>query len=406
MGGCKGSFMKKAKKVAVVVPWHGYGQNILLGLSKFVHEHPEWVLHLVQSDSPILEEDLRGWNPDGVISGIVDLPLDVKEAHYSRPWVSVLAQPNDPEIPFVTIDEDAVGRMAADYFITRQFKHFAYLGNNEHEFSTQRADAFEYALKEKGFSCSTMLYPTKMYGTNKRRRTAIDRKKTKWLMKLPKPVAVFACDDWEAFQFIQFCRQQGARVPEEVAVMGVGNDELLCNVSQPPLSSIRNPFEKVGYDAAVLLDRILCGKTVKKMHFLPPSGLICRKSSDVLRVGDPVLEMALAFIQDHISEPINVADMLKHVQISRTLLERKFQAELGRTPLVEIRRQRVRRAQQLLADTNLSIANVAAASGFNSDIRFSTVFKKLTGQTPSDFRKSVKAPSSVQEMANMNKSVS
>jgi len=109
--------MPKSKKVAVVVPWHGYGQHILLGISKFVHEHPEWVLHLIQSDSPMLAEDIRQWNPDGIISGLLDTPTGVAEYRYKRPWVSVLVQPDDPDAVFVTVDEDAIGRMAAKYYL-------------------------------------------------------------------------------------------------------------------------------------------------------------------------------------------------------------------------------------------------------------------------------------------------
>jgi LacI family transcriptional regulator len=387
----------KAKKVAVVVPWHGYGQNILLGVSKFVHSHPDWVLHLVQSDSPVLEADLRSWKPDGIISGMVDLPSGVRELHYSLPWVSVLTQPDDASVPFVTMDEDAVGRMAAEYFMGRRFQHYAYLGNEEHEFSVQRAEAFEFALKEKEYACDVLLYPTKVYGTDRRRRAVLDRNKARWLNHLPKPVAVLACDDWEAFQFIQFCRQQGVRVPEEAAVLGVGNDELLCNISQPPMSSLRMPFENVGYEAAAALHRLMGGQKVEKKKFLPPAGMVSRQSTDVLLVDDPVVAKALAFIREQISRPIKVEDLLKQVSVSRTLLERKFRTELGRTPLVEIRRQRVRCARQLLADTNLSVMEVAEACGFGSDIRLSTVFKELTGQSPSAFRKAVKVPSSMHE---------
>jgi len=391
--------MPKSKKVAVVVPWHGYGRNILLGVSRYVHEHPEWVLHLIQSDSPVLEKDIRQWNPDGIISGLLDTDQGTSDYHYSRPWVSVLVQPDDPDALFVTLDEDAVGRLAAEYFLDRRFVHFGFLGNSEQEFSTQRAEAFEYALSEKGFKCSALLYPTKIHDADKRKRESIDRRKAKWLESLPKPVAVFACDDWEAFQFIQFCRQQGIRVPEDVAVMGVGNDELLCNISNPPMSSIRSPEERVGYDAAAMLDWILSGKkAVKKKKFLPPTGLVSRQSSDVMQVVDPVVSKALKFIQNHVSEPIKVEDLLNHVFVSRTLLERKFRAELGRTPLVEIRRQRVRLARQLLSDTGLSISEIAESCGFSSDIRLSTVFKELTGQSPSAFRKEIKVPASLHEL--------
>lgn len=390
--------MGKMRKIAVAVPWHGHGQNILLGVSKFAQKHPLWTLHLVQSDSPVLEQDLRQWNPDGIISGVVDTEASTSEqsCNYKRPWVAILMQPDDPAVPFVTVDEDAISRMAANYFLERKFKHFAFLGNDMHEFSVQRAEAFRYAVEEAGYECSVHLYPTKVHNIDKRTCEAIDRNKLKWLKNLPKPVAVFACNDWEAFLFIQFCRQYDFRVPEEVSVMGVGNDELLCNISNPPLSSIRAPFERVGYDAAELLEQILNGKKVaQKKHFLPPMGLVSRQSTDVLQVSDPVVIKALQFIQEHVSEPIKVEDMLKCVFISRTLLERKFRTELGRTPLEEIRRQRIQRVKQMLADTNFSITEIAVLCGFGSDVRLSTVFKEIAGISPSEFRKEVKTPSSI-----------
>lgn len=398
MGGVTAWGMPDTRKIAVVVPWHGYGRHILLGVSRFAQGRPGWVLHLVQSDSLVLEEDLRQWKPDGLISGMVDTEEGLREQHYRCPWISILAQPEDPDIPFVTLDEDEIGRVAADYYVQRKFRNFAFLGNSEHEFSHQRADAFSYALQERGHPCSIHLYPTKFQSVNKRKRQEEDRKKKAWLMSLPKPVALFCCDDWEAFQLIQFCRQNEVRVPEEVAVLGVGNDELLCNISNPPLSSIRTPFDRVGYEAAVLMDRILEGKEIASAkNFLPVNGLISRQSTDVMQVVDPVVSTALGFIQEHLSEAIRVDDLLRHVFVSRTLLERKFRRELGRTPLAEIRRQRVVRGKQLLSDTDLSIAEIADACGFGSDIRFSTVFKELAGQSPSAFRKMIRVPSSVHE---------
>ena len=391
--------MQNFKKIAVVVPFHGHGKDILLGVSRFAHTHSDWVLHLIQSDSPLLTERLKQWEPDGIISGMLDNDAGISRYHYKRPWVSVLAQPDNPEIPFVTIDEDAVGRMAADYYLNRRFHNFAFIGNSEHEFSTQRADAFEYALKEHRLECSTLLYPTKVHNIDRRQRAKIDRQKELWLKQLPKPVAVFACDDWEAFQLIQVCRRLGYRVPEDIAVMGVGNEETFCKTSNPPLSSIQIPCERTGYDAAGLLDALLNKKRIlNKKNFLPPSGLVSRRSTDVLQVNDPVILKALQFIQENIGKPIQIKDVLKHVFVSQSLLERKFREELERTPLAEIRRQRIQRARQLLSDTNLSQAEIAEACGFSSDVRFSAVFKEITGTSPSAFRKAVKTPSFVHDV--------
>ena len=389
--------MDKEIRVAVVVPWHNYGQRILLGVSRFVHEHPGWTIHPVQYDSPVLDEDLKQWNPDGIISGVLDAETGLPEAHFRSPWVSILTQPDDPGVPFVTLDEDAVSRMAAEYFLSHKFRNFGFIGNNFLEFSVQRGEAFKFAVEEKGFSCSMFLYHTKIGDSKKAERRRTDKQKTDWLISLPKPAAVLACNDWEAFQFVQSCRLAGFRIPEDIAVMGIGNDELICNISNPPLSSVRTPEERIGYDAAVLLDKILSGRSGKraKKIFLPPSGLVIRQSSDISQVENPVVASALQYIQKHIAEPIRVEDLIEHIMVSRTLLERKFRAELGRTPLMEIRRQRILRSKQLLADTALSIANVAEACGFSSDVRLSTVFKEITGISPSEFRKTVQTPSSV-----------
>ncbi len=367
---------------------------MLMGISKFAQTKPFWALHLVQSDSPVLQQDIRQWNPDGIISGIVDADIiSMQGCDYKKPWVAVLMQPDDSSIPFVTVDEDAISRMAADYFLSRKFTNFAFIGNDMHEFSVQRAEAFLYAVEESGHECSVHLYPTKVHNIDKKTCAAIDREKLKWLKSLPKPVAVFACNDWEAFQFIQFCRQYDFRVPEDVAILGVGNDEMLCNISNPPLSSIRMPFERVGYNAAELLEKVLNGCNIpQNKNFLPPIGLVSRQSTDVLQVLDPAVSKALQFMQEHISEPIKVDDILDHVFISRTLLERKFRHELGRTPLVEIRRQRILRVKQLLSDTTMSMAEIAEACGFSSDVRLSTVFKELTGQAPSAYRTEIKTP--------------
>ncbi|AKJ64723.1 xylose operon transcription regulator XylR [Kiritimatiella glycovorans] len=383
--------MPGTRKVAVVVPWHGYGARVLAGISRFARQHPQWVLHLVQSDSPVLYDDLKEWQPDGIISSLLDTADPVEIPHYRRPWVCILARPDDRRRPFVTIDEDAVGRMAAEYFAERGLRSFAFIGNREHEFSIQRAEAFEHALNEQGYACDTFLYRTRFYSQTRRERVNIDRRKRKWLEQMEKPAAVFACNDWEAFQFIQFCRQQEYRVPEEFAVLGAGNDEMLCHVCNPPMSSVRIPFERVGYEAAELLDqRLDQRKQEQRGHELPPMGLVSRQSTDVFRVGDAVVAKALDFIREHLTEPIKVEDLLRHVFVSRTLLERKFKTELGRTPLVEIRRQRIVRARQLLADTDESILEIAEKCGFSSDIRLSTVFKEITGQSPSQYRRRVR----------------
>lgn len=387
--------MDKVRKIAVVTKFYGHGERVLTGISEYVRRHGRWVLHLVPSDSATLYEDLKDWGPEGIISGMLDTHSPVLDPNYKKPWVSILCEQKKVSRPFVTIDEEAVGRMAAEYFAERKLQSFGFIGNIEHAFSRKRADGFALALKKRGFECSPFLYRTKTSVQTEEQRRKVTEEKLKWLNGLAKTAGVLACDDWEAFQFIQFCRLQGVRVPEDVAVLGVGNDQPFVTISVPPLSSIRIPFDRVGYEAASMLDRMLDKEDLEeKQIYLQPMGLVSRQSTDVFHVEDPVLTKALAFIQEHIHEPIKVTDILKHVFVSRTLLENKFRTLLGRTPLKEIRRQRIQHAKQMLIDTDLPVYQIAEACGFNSDIRLSTVFRELTGVTPTAYRQRFCVPAS------------
>ena len=395
--------MRKIRKIAVAVTWYGCGAHIIQGVHRFSKEHLHWLLHLAHSDSSLTPDNLGKYRPDGVISQILDAGDGPQSCSFECPWVSVLAKPFDNAVPYVAPDEKLVSRLAAEYYSKRNFKNFAFIGNGDYGFSIQRAEAFDAAVKAAGFTCSTHLYAAGILKKSTRTRNASMQRTLLWLQNLPKPVAVFACDDWEAFSLIQFCRIHGFRVPEEVAVMGVNNDELLCNVSTPPLSSIRIPFEQIGYNAAALLEKMLNGKNVSREHFVSGVTLVSRGSTDVLQTEDPVVGAALLFIQNHLADPVHVSDVLKHVRVSKTLLVQKFRAELGRSPLEEIRRQRIQRAEEMLADTALPLSEIAEACGFSDNFRLSTVFKEVTGISPSEFRQTVNQQFALRRVAKTTK---
>ena len=391
--------MTASKKIAVVLPWRVHGQSVLLGISKFAYEHPDWILYLINTDSPVLQDDMLRYTPDGVISCLPDTDENNYYTSGKYPFVSVLVQPSDITVPFVVVDEALVGQMAAEYYLKYRVAQFAFIGNGDYSFSVQRADSFKSVIEKNGFKCSVLLFSSQTCSNDKQILMQHEDEKTRWLHQLSKPAAVFACTDAEAFRLIQLCKQEGIRVPEDVAVLGAGNESLFCNIANPALSSIRIPYERIGYNAAVLLDSMLTGTPVlQKEFFMPPAGLVNRRSTDIMKINDPVVDKAVQYIQEHLSDSVNVADLTRHAGISRTLLERKFRLELGHPPLTEIRQQRVKQAMQLLADTSLSIADIADACGFSSDTRLSMVFKSLTGQSPSAFRKKVRVPSSVREL--------
>ena len=209
------------------------------------------------------------------------------------------------------------------------------------------------------------------------------------MASLPKPIGILACTDQLAFWLLDACRRAGVAVPEEVAVVGVENDETLCTMSRPQLSSVAYDGERVGYEAAALLDRLMRGEQPPpEPVLLPPKGLVVRQSSDIMAIEEPEIVAAVCYIREHACHGINVADVVEHVGLSRTLLERRMRKAIGRTPGEEIVRLRFSRVQQLLADTGLSLAAIADRCGFEHSQYMAEAFKKHFGLTPGAYRTS------------------
>jgi LacI family transcriptional regulator len=212
-----------------------------------------------------------------------------------------------------------------------------------------------------------------------------------WVRSLPKPIGIMACHDPRGYQLVDACRRAGVRVPEQVAVVGVDNDAVLCSMADPPLTSVDPDGPKVGYAAAEYLDRMMRGESVPLAPvLLEPKGLVARRSSDMLAIDDPDLREAIRFIRDHACEGIRVPDVVKHVAMSRSVFERRFRQFLGRTPKAEMLRVQLGRAKQLLVETDLQMAEIARRTGFASDKYFSDAFWHQTGQRPTTYRDSVR----------------
>ena len=199
---------------------------------------------------------------------------------------------------------------------------------------------------------------------------------------------MFACNDLRGRALIDLCRNEDIRVPDEVAILAVDNDDLICDLSQPQLSSVAVPWKKIGFRAAAALERLLSHKTVKPRRILVgPECVVERQSTDTLAVADPDVAAALQFIRAHAHEPINVADIMNHLPVARRSLERRFREIMGRSPLEEIRNAHAERAKYLLAESNLSMPEVAEKSGYSSAAWMSKAFRDTVGDTPSAYRK-------------------
>jgi LacI family transcriptional regulator len=376
------------KHVAVFCPFSGIGEKILVGIADCFRQHLHWSFHAIQTNHGVVEEDFV--ESDYAAAILLDMGerMPAKVETMRLPTLRIFDRKEGCTQPVVAFDHDEIGRSAAQHLLGRGFQNFAFVGGIEAPFARRRYLSFRRLIEENRgvLHLFTESFPPRGVGDALAGRVAGFRERMRqWLAALPKPIAVFALDDWKAFETLSACRKLGIRVPEDVAILGVNDDGLACHISIPNLSSIRLPLEKAGFEAALsVMELVEKGKTQDKQF--KSVGLVTRASTNSFAVSDRVVEAALKFMQRESSRPIRVEEVLQHVGVSRSLLERRFRGEIGRTPLVEMRRQRVERARALLADTDFAINKIAQMCGFSSNIRFTTVFREQVGITPTEFR--------------------
>ncbi len=325
---------------------------------------------------------LAGWKGDGIIARIETPRIARAVVRTGLPAVDLSAARLVPSLPWVETDDEMIARLAAEHLMERGFKRFAFCGDDRFNWSRWRETHFAARLQSAGHSCAAF---RSAVGTGDVAAEA--RELTRWLRDLPKPVGVMACYDIRGQQVLAACRAAGLAVPDEVAVIGVDNDTLLCEFASPPLSSVTPNAHRAGYEAATLLDRLMSGKSVAATaHLIAPLGIAARQSTDVLAVDDRDVARAVQFIREHACEGINVADVLRAVPLSRRVLEQRFQRLLGCTPREEILHVRLARVKQLLGETDLPLYLVAERTGFEHVEYLSVVFKRETGRTPTAWR--------------------
>lgn len=366
-------------------------RGVIQGVRVYAADKPHWILR----DGPPrlqLVSHVRDWKPHGIIAGLV-LPRVAHELVRMRtPLVDTAYTLPGLKVPTVDVDHAAVGWMAAEYFLERKFGHFGFFGSESAAYSRIRESAFRQRAAEAGHavcSCYTE-YLADLTTPALWKKSA--QKTRRWLRQLAKPAAILCCEDAPARYLADVCTQIRVKVPEDVVLLGVGDDELECNLSQPSLSSIAVPSGRIGYEAAALLDRLMSGESRPPAPLLlPPLHVVTRHSTDVMAIEDATVRAALKYIRQHAWEEIGVADVAHDSAVSRRLLERRFRAILGRSVLEEVIRVRVERAKQLLSETHLPITAVAAQSGFPSARRLDVVFARLTGLSPTAYRRQSQA---------------
>jgi LacI family transcriptional regulator len=381
---------KRAKVLLVFSMCFEESVRILQGIVDHERSHRQWATFL--DDQARTAEDpgfLRAQKWQGVISRRTSPSLVDNCRELGIPLVDLDDTPAYPGVPKIRPDNIAIGHQGAEHFLERGFRHFAFSGFGNQGWSCERRDGFVEALRLAGHSCRVLDidYPgdiTPEWNASQ----AI--KLVGWLRALPKPAAVMACIDARALQLISAAEHAGLLVPEEVAMLGVNNDPMRCELSYPPLSSVTLDGQRAGYLAAELLDRMIRGEDPGIVDLrVEPTGVFSRLSTDISAVGDKHVAAALSFIRERACLGICVEDVVVHASASRSQLEKRFRQCLGRSPQAEIRRVQMARVKELLIETDFPLKTIASMTGFEYLEYMSVVFKRLTGESPGQYRKIV-----------------
>jgi LacI family transcriptional regulator len=380
--------MSSERRIAVLVNLDAnFCRDVVSGIQAYAMEHASWIFHR-EPPAPKVLTPLRQWKPHGIIAQLATPEFARRVLELRKPVVDLAYTLPKLDVPVVDADHVAVGRMGAEHFLDRGFTQFGFFGSGRAPYSRQREAGFRQRLAEAGFRLSTChadYLPRLPLGSS---WTKVERQVRQWLRRLPKPVAVLACNDLPAHDLSVVCRRLGLRVPDDVALLGVDNDELECRLAAPPISSIEIPAQRIGYEAARLLDQLIRGRRpASRALFLPPIRVVTRQSTDTLATSDPVVGAALSYIRQHATSGITVDGVVRQIDASRRELERHFRRVLGRSVLTEIRRVRVERAKELLATTDLAMPAIARRCGFSTPQRLAIVFRQVTGVVPTAFRR-------------------
>ena len=386
--------MKTTIRIAVQIETNrAHGRALLEGIADYALAHTDWRLESVEPSALTTPSNLRHF--DGFIVRVMDDKTANALVKSRKPVIDTYGRSDFGDIPFIRLDDAAIARLASDCFAEHRYSRCAFCGFPGLRFSDARRDAFVKAVESHGHTCS-------IYSGAKGRRmkeTSVRKERMdeaadantlrKWVKSLPKPTAVFCCNDIRAFHLLGACADEHIDVPHEIAVLGVDNDKVLCTFSNPPLSSIdTNPFA-LGQKAASMLDGLISTPSVKPpaatLH--KPRQIIERASTDFFPTKTPWLSDALVYIRRHLGDGISANDVIVRLGYSHTTVGKAFHAELGLSVQQEIIRQRRERACRLLKETPRTAADIAEECGYPSAQYFAHMFTEFFGTTPDAWRK-------------------
>lgn len=381
--------------ILLVETSRGFGRDLLTGVAEYSRLHGPWTFYRMPAfylDPTSKQRDaelhrMKRWGANGIILREVPNMDDILAMRLP----TIVSTYLNPEVPTgaheIYVDNVGVGRMAAEHLIERSFQHFAFCGLDDFFWSQQRAEGFCGVIEEAGYSVCRYPQPRSPGG---RLWDAEQKKLAAWLRELPKPVGLMACIDERAQHVLEACKVADMMVPDEVAIVSGDNDELICNLSNPPLSSVAVGGFEAGYQAAKLLDRLMRHKLDGKQRQVvrvEPKYVATRTSTDILAINDLEVARAVRYIHGHAREPLQVPDVARSVGLTRHTLEARFRKALGRSVHDEITGVRIDRICRLLLDTEMSVTEIAMEMGFTDVHHIARYFRRKKDMSPLAFRK-------------------
>lgn len=375
--------VRRLPNVALLVGTpRSYGREVLRGIADYARIHGPWLFHLMHE--PMLKKipSRQEWDGDGIIAQPHQDERLLRELRdCGKPVVSLSGPPGRSGLPCVVANQEAVAELALRHFRDRGFERFAYCGIPSNRIWPRTGEALRQLAEEQGYACE-ILELAYLEGAHAQWLAQV----ADWLRGLKKPVGLLAGNDERARQVLDACRYANVYVPEEVAVLGVNNDELICEMANPPLSSVIHNARRIGYEAAAMLDGLMAGKQVAADVIIDPLGVRARQSTDLLALEDAEVVRAMRFIRENACAPISVEDVLEQVTVSRRSLEKRFRGVVGRPIHAEIRRVQLERVKELLIETDYKLDKVAQLTGFSTAQYLAAFFHKEVKMTPGTWR--------------------
>ena len=367
-----------------------YSKSLMKGINTYSKEAGPWIfcrMPLFHRETVGIDGILKWaleWGADGIIGQLYN---DKDIERFVQAGIPVIAQDfkeRFAEIPNITGAYHETGELGADYFLKKGFVNFAFYGFSDIVWSRERSEGFEKRVKSAGHNVH--------YFEHKKARSSElwyykPSSLSRWLKSLPKPIGLMACDDNQGQHITEACRHVGIRIPEEVAVLGVDNDEMICDLSDPPLSSIALDVEKGGYDAARLLEHLIMhGITDYHDIVVKPMQVITRHSTDIYATNDNHIASSLKFIHQNIDKNLHVNEVVKQVPLSRRALEKRFLEITGYPVYKYIFNLRIEKFTQKLLDTDMSVFEIALDMGLTDSKNIARQFRQVKGCSPSVYR--------------------